>query len=98
MINILKKKKLLLLTHVLQLCGYHDVEVVDDMLAGFALVGRRRKSAAFPPKLKPASMSVEGLRRATAWRRKSLVSLLKPSDEPGLDVEVWDATMAEVKE
>ena len=65
--KVLKGKRLLVWKRLLTESGYGDVQVVDEAIAGFPLVGPSTVSDAFPRGATPAQQSVEELKRQAVW-------------------------------
>lgn len=93
--NVLTKKRLLLFKSLLQQAGSPDVDLVDDMSAGFDLTGKLPLSNQFEPKFKPAGIPPEALRSVADRARRALLESVKGSGDPILDSGVYAATMKE---
>ena len=95
--TILAEKNLLLFKELLSENHYVDLEVVDEMIAGFKVTGKLRPSRAWPKQLKLATMSVEEFKQRSVWANKALAAKCVSAGEREIDQQVWDQTIDEVQ-
>ena len=97
---ILGCKRLQLLHEIIQAEGYADKHLAEDILHGFDLVGRCPPSAfrSLAREIGPASMHANDLRGCASKVQGALKASLGPSGDKDKDAELWEKTMAEVKE
>ena len=96
--KVLKGKRLLLWKQLLLESGYEDAQVVDEVIAGFPLVGPSTVSSAFPLGATPAQQSVRQLQEQSVWRRRSAIGKCGSTGDEDVDMESWRQTLEEVQE
>ena len=74
---------------ILQQADYDDVAIVDEIISGIPLLGPYPKSHIFPPKLRPASITVEQLRSGSKWMRRGILPKIQSSGDKQVDDQVW---------
>ena len=94
--EILEGKKLALLKALLSDAGHSDVNLVDDLSAGFDLTGALPESHSFAKRVRPASLSREELRSVADLCRKSMLETTQSSGDLEMDEQLYDATLKEV--
>ena len=67
--QVMGSKNLLLFKQMLSDAGVPDDKLFEDLVNGFRLTGNLEPSGLFPPKYKPAVVSVEELRRSSQWAK-----------------------------
>ena len=92
--TILKPKRLLLWKAMMIEASYDDVAIFDEVISGTNLGGPVPDTGVFAPKFKPASVTVEQLKRDAPTSRAALLSTIKSQGE-SLDREVQTKTLEE---
>jgi len=95
--KVLAGKRLLVLKEMLLELGYPDKELIRDIEKGFGLCGWLPRSHVFPPGAKRPTQSLESALRAAKGVNHSIIKQVTPSQEPGLDEEVWEQTEKEIE-
>jgi len=95
--RILEPKKLLLMRHIIEVEGYEDKTLADDVETGFALVGEVPKSNVLPKKLLPAVISEQDLHANSQRANQALRYMTRSSGDSELDQKLWDKTVSEVE-
>ena len=80
--QVMGSKKLLLFKQMLADAGVPDENLFEDMVNGFRLTGNLEPSGLFPPKYKPAVVSVEELRRSSQWAKHLIESACRQRIRP----------------
>ena len=94
--EVMKTKRLSLMRKILVDHGYPDVQIVDDMAAGFELVGEAPSSSGIlPPKFTPADLHVDELSAGAAMAREACRLSTKSSGCGETDSGVWLNTLEE---
>ena len=96
--KVLKGKRILLWRKLLEEAGYEDLEVVDETIEGFSLVGAATVTKAYPLGTTPAQQSVDQLKEQAVWRRRSTIGKCNSTGDAQLDSELWTQTMEECSE
>ena len=96
--KVLKGKRILLWKKLLEESGYEDLEVVDETIEGFSLVGAATVSKAYPLGPMPAQRSVDQLKEQAVWRRPSTIGKCTSTGDAAVDSELWTQTMDECAE
>ncbi|CAE7922217.1 unnamed protein product, partial [Symbiodinium necroappetens] len=94
---ILSQKRLLLFKALLEEAGHTDLNLVDDLVNGFDLVGRLPESGFFKKKFRPASMLEADLRSGASRACSATLATVGPADDPVIDAGVLAATLKEVE-
>ena len=94
--KILEGKKLALLRSLLLDAGHSDLNLVDDLIAGFNLTGALPESHAFAKRVRPATISCEELRSVADLCKKSMLEMTQSSGDTELDEQLYEATCKEV--
>ena len=92
--TILKPKRLLLWKAMMVEASYDDVSIFDEVISGTNLGGPVPDTGVFAPKFKPASVTVDQLKRDAPTSRAALLSTIKSQGE-ALDREVQTKTLEE---
>ena len=95
--HILGDKRIALMRQIIQLEGYEDQRLADDVEHGFSLVGDSPASTVLPPKLVPATISKDDLCRNADKANKALRFMTRSSGDLELDESLWAKTQAEVE-
>ncbi|CAE7519874.1 unnamed protein product [Symbiodinium sp. CCMP2592] len=96
--EVMGSKNLLLFKQMLLDAGVPDEHLFEDMVRGFRLTGPLEPSGLFPPKYKPASISVDELRRTASWSKHLIeAACRKASKDPDVARSVWEESLAQVK-
>ncbi|CAE7629352.1 unnamed protein product [Symbiodinium sp. CCMP2592] len=96
--EVMGSKNLLLFKQMLLDAGVPDEHLFEDMVRGFRLTGPLEPSGLFPPKYKPASISVDELRRTASWSKHLIeAACRKASKDPNVARSVWEESLAQVK-
>ena len=94
--EVMKTKRLSLMRKILVDHGYPDVQIVDDMAAGFELVGEAPSSSGIlPPKFTPADLHVDELSAGAAMAREACRLSTKSSGCGETDSALWLKTLEE---
>ncbi len=96
--EVMKTKRLALMRKILADHGYPDVQIVDDMAAGFELVGEAPSSSGIlPPKFTPADLHVDEVSAGAAMARAREACRLstKSSGCEETDSALWLKTLEE---
>ena len=95
--RVMGSKKLLLFKQMLADAGVPDENLFNDMVNGFRLTGSLEPSGLFPPKYKPAVISVDELRRSSQWAKHLIEGACrKASRDPAVAKAVWDESLQQV--
>ena len=70
----------------------------QEAMEGFKLTGWMKPSGVFLPRLKPPLMLVSDLVQGANFFVEHVLHRIKPSGNGKLDEELWEATLAEVRE
>ncbi|CAE7799781.1 unnamed protein product [Symbiodinium sp. CCMP2592] len=96
--EIMGNKKLLLFKQMLKDAGVPDERLFEDMVQGFRLTGPLVPSGLFPPKYKPAVISVDELRRTSQWSKHLVeAACRKASQDPEIARAVWEESLGQVE-
>ncbi|CAE7775427.1 unnamed protein product [Symbiodinium sp. CCMP2592] len=96
--EIMGNKKLLLFKQMLKDAGVPDERLFEDMVQGFRLTGPLEPSGLFPPKYKPAVISVDELRRTSQWSKHLVeAACRKASQDPEIARAVWEESLGQVE-
>ncbi|CAE7558779.1 unnamed protein product, partial [Symbiodinium sp. CCMP2456] len=77
--------------------GVPDENLFNDMVNGFRLTGTLEPSGLFPPKFKPAVISVAELKRSAAWSKHLIEGACrKASRDPDVARAVWKESLEQV--
>ena len=96
--KVLKGKRILLWRKLLEEACYEDLEVVDETIEGFSLVGAATVSKSYPLGPAPAQQSVDQLKEPAVWRRRSTIGKCASTGDAMVDSELWTQTMDECAE
>ena len=94
--RILVSKRLLLMKHIIEVEGYEDKTLADDMVLGFSLIGEVPKSNVLPRKLLPAAMTEQDLCANSQRANLALRYMTRSSGDDELDNKLWEKTVSEV--
>ena len=94
--KVLQGKRFLVWKQLLTETGYEDVQVVEETIAGFPLVGP--STDVFPLGATPAQQSVEQLKQQAVWGRRSTIGKCSSNGGKEVDAESWRQTLEEVSE
>ncbi len=94
--KVLQGKRFLVWKQLLTETGYEDVQVVEETIAGFPLVGP--STDVFPLGATPAQQSVEQLKQQAVWGRGSTIGKCSSNGDKEVDAESWRQTLEEVSE
>ncbi|CAE7480035.1 unnamed protein product, partial [Symbiodinium sp. CCMP2456] len=95
--QVMGSKKLLLFRQMLIDAGVPDENLFNDMVNGFRLTGTLEPSGLFPPKFKPAVISVAELKRSAAWSKHLIEGACrKASRDPDVARAVWKESLEQV--
>ena len=95
--SVLKGKRILLLQRMLWKGDFVYPELAKDLAAGCRITGDVGVTGIFPPRESPATMSKEELWAIALCSRAALIAGMRSSGDSGLDREIYEATIAEVK-
>ena len=97
--NIVKDKRFLLFSEMAKDAGVVDDSLLEDLLAGFSLIGQSGCSSLFLEEDTLPAMSREQLMKSSRWSRKMVAAKGMDSHAEGLNVveETWATTMDEVQ-
>ena len=90
--SVMRQKRILLFKRMMEDAGVVDAQLCEELTNGFRLVGQLESSGQFRPRLKPAELSVEELRRSAKWAKHAVAGSCK---RVGDDKEVAEAVWAE---
>ena len=93
--SILQGKQLLLLKETLAEYKYEDTLLVDDIVAGFDVVGKAPSSKVLQKRLLTATITPKELQRRSKHSRKALILKHTNRDLTSLDTVVWDSCIEE---
>ena len=94
--EVMKTKRLALMRKILVDHAYPDVKIVDDMAAGFDLVGEAPSSSGIlPPKFTPADLHVDELAAGATMAREACRLSTKSSGCDETDSVLWLKTLEE---
>ena len=96
--RVLQGKRLLVWKQLLIETGYEDVQIVEETISGFPLVGPSTATEVFPLGATPAQQSVEQLKQQAVWRRRSTIGKCGSNGDKEVDAESWRQTLDEVSE
>ena len=94
--QILKNKRMALLSRMLSDLEFPDTELVSDACRGFELTGWQRKSEIFPPGFKSPSITLDGLLSAAHGLNKRTESKVQRRQELDLEAATWEETKNEL--
>ena len=95
--KVMGTKRLLLFRQMMQDAGVQDEHLFEDMVNGFRLTGTLPPSGLFPPKYKPATVSVDELRRTSEWTKHLIEGACrKASQDPEVARAVWKESLDQV--
>ena len=94
--RILVTKRLLLMKHIIEVEGYEDKTLADDVMLGFPLIGEVPKSNVLPRKLLPAAMTEQDLCANSQRANLALRYMTRSSGDDELDNKLWEKTVSEV--
>ena len=94
--KVLEDKRLLVLKEMLADEKCPDHRLVDDIEAGFDLVGTCGESGALPPDFQPATISQEELLASSERGNKAIIHSTKSSGSELINAELWAKTKEEV--
>ena len=96
--QVMGSKNLLLFKQMLSDAGVPDDKLFEDLVNGFRLTGNLEPSGLFPPKYKPAVVSVEELRRSSQWAKHLIEGACrKASKDPAVAEAVWKESLQQVE-
>lgn len=93
--RILASKRLELMRWIIRDTGYYDVNLAEDVIAGFSLVGDVPKSHLLPSKFVPAQLAVEDLHAQSKRSNIAIRQMTRPSGSLETDAQLWDKTPSE---
>ena len=94
--TVLGDKPLLLFRHILSQVGFPNAQaLIDNMAAGFKVVGKGPRTGVFPDKHQPASRSIAELFATARHAQSACESLGARTAEH--DTAVWDGTQEELE-
>ena len=94
--KILASKRLVLFRRMLVEAKHDDEKLVDNIRHGFDLVGEIPSSGVYKKRVKPASITADELRRAAKRTRKAIIQSTRGSDDPAVDLGVYQSTLDEM--
>ena len=92
---ILKGKRILLWKKLLELHGYDDLGVADEMLNGVDLLSPVGQVPSMTPMFKPATRSITELKEGARASRDATLSNMRGSGDDEIDAEVYRKTLDE---
>lgn len=92
--SVLHGKRFGLLHSALEAIGYTSVAV--EASSGFPRVGWMKSSGGFASHVRPPALHVSSFETMAASYSARTIASIKPSHDADLDVQVWEATLAEV--
>ena len=92
---VLKDKNLLVWKQLMDMTGYDDPLLFEEVCKGFKLTGVANRSNEFPMAYQAATLSEQQLRTSAQWLRKSTIGKCRPSHDPALDETTWEQTLQE---
>ena len=94
--TVIASERLLLFKRMMDDADIVDGHLFDEMKDGFKLVGQLEASGQFKPRLKPAEMTVEELRRSSKWAKHTIVgSCKRVGESPEIAQAVWEETLSQ---
>ena len=93
--SVLAGKNLRALYSILEDAGYPDLAIIDEIRHGLAITGPMTDSGIFPPKSRPATITVEQLAASSSSCRAGILGKVGPSTDPDIDLAVWNETKEE---
>ena len=94
--EVMKTKRFALMRKILVDHGYPDVQIVDDMAAGFELVGEAPSSSGvLPPKFTPADLHVDEVSAGASMAREACRLSTNSSGCEETDSALWSKTLEE---
>eukprot|EP00435_Cladocopium_sp_Y103_P009154 s2122_g2.t1 len=78
--KVLEGKRLLVWKALLEKYQYDDMGVTAFVFEGVKLVGAHDTPPCFPPMVRPATLTAEGLEASSVWRRRAIVGRVAASD------------------
>ena len=96
--TVLKGKHLALLETLANDCQWPDRTLHDQLRQGFRLVGMQEPTGVFAQDIKPRSLSEEELVKQAKFIKPALWGKIKAQTPTENDRELWDTTMAEVRD
>ena len=94
--SVLAGKKFGLMHAALESIAYPDAGVALEANSGFPLVGWMKQSGVFASNLRPPALHVDSFEAMAASFSARTLASIKPSQDSDLDMQVWEASMAEV--
>ena len=94
--SVLRGKRFELMRRALEAVGYPDASIAKEASDGLPLVGWMKQSDMFAANIRPPELHVDSLVKMAASFSSRAIASVKPSQDGDLDMEVWDATLAEV--
>ena len=94
--SVLKGKRFELMRLSLEAVGYPDASIAKEASDGLPLVGWMKQSDMFAANMRPPELHVDSLVKMAASFSCRAIASVKPSQDGDLDMEVWEATLAEV--
>ena len=94
---ILAPKRILLWKSLLEEFGYPDPEVVDEVVNGTELTGQVPFVPCFDLNFRPASSSVDNLKRNAGASNQAIFHSVRSSGDDFIDSEVYRETIAELE-
>ena len=95
--SVLEGKKFELMTRSLEAIGYSDSSIAAEASEGLPLVGWMKPSGMFAANLWPPELHVDSLVKMAASFSKRAIASVHASHDSELDMDVWTATLDEVK-
>ena len=90
---IMSVKHLALFEHLIIETGFGDVDLVEDMIRGFDVVGVAPRSHELHPRLVPATSTPKEIQMRSKWSKRITLAKCKSSGDESLDSEVFRQTM-----
>ena len=95
--KIMQGKRLVLWGEILQSLGYPDVELINEMAAGFRLTGWLTKSGMFPSGAKRPSFGKETMLKLAKGLNRATIQSLGKRQDPDLELSTWTETLGELE-
>ncbi len=94
--SVLKGKRILLLKEMLAAVDYPDRHLASDAAAGFRITGTLSPTGVFPPRVRPATIELEELRRTARARQQQALRDVRASRHDRLNAAVEEGTADDV--
>jgi hypothetical protein len=96
---VMRDKRFLAFKFLLGKVGHEDANLLKHFMSGFPITGVLEPTGVFEAceNSNPDRRDASSLLRGSKWARSAISHFCKPSGDPDMDDQVWQATLAEVK-